>query len=74
MPRIATVINSFIHDFGAGTNNLTVNVPAGAVCHWHEENQCWYVDATQVEAFARHDAIYRGIPVSLDNLALDRRS
>ncbi len=70
--KIATVKAAFTHDFGPGAMNLTVDVPAGAICHWHAENQKWYVDPSQVEPFARHDAFYRGIPVAVDNLNVDR--
>lgn len=67
MPQ-GKVREGFRYDFGAGANNLTVDVPAGARCVWHEENGCWYVDENDVPAYAKHDAIYRGIKVHPDNV------
>lgn len=61
-------VKEFVHDFGAGACNLTVTVPAGAICHWHPENACWYVSPSQVPIYAQHDAEYRGIRVNDDNL------
>lgn len=65
------VLRGFRHDFGPGTGNLTVDVPTGAACNWHEGNGEWYVHPSQVPLFAQHDATYRGIPVPLDNLSGD---
>lgn len=65
--RMRTV-HEFVHDFGAGAGNLTVKVPAGSLCRWHAENQCFYVAPSQVEMYARHDAEYRGIRVAFPNL------
>jgi len=62
------VRNAFTYNFGAGANNLTVDVKAGARCHWHAENSCYYVSPSEVETYARHDATYRGIRVDPANV------
>jgi len=64
----ATVTNAFKHNFGPGAANLTVPVPAGALCQWHAENQCWYVCPNVLPLYAQHDATYRGVRVDPDNL------
>jgi hypothetical protein len=53
----------------------TVDVPAGAPVHWHEENKCHYVTAsffhvpgTQGVSITEHDAIYYGCRVAPDNV------
>lgn len=64
-----TVRQGFLHCFGPGANYLKVEVPSGATVSWHPGNQCWYVDAWQLPAWARHDADHRGIPVEEGNLS-----
>lgn len=66
----ANTKRAFVHDFGPGAGNLTVEVPAGSLCHWHDENKLWYVMPGQVPLYAQHDANYRGIPVPVSNLKI----
>jgi hypothetical protein len=67
-PAVLYVREAFEHNFGAGTNGLTVAVPAGSRADWHAGNACFYVAPGDLPEFARHDAEYRGVPVALDNL------
>jgi hypothetical protein len=53
----------------------TVDVPAGAPVHWHEENKFHYVTAsffhvpgTQGVSITEHDAIHYGCRVAPDNV------